>query len=93
MISHYVTLEFFRVQDEGPLGYLSALFCHRMHSNILGEHILFLISIFFKMSNHCTEGNFSKPSGQPVEICATSPPGSQSQVPPFLFGSGLPTPC
>lgn len=67
MISHCLCLEFFRVQDEVPLEYLSTLFCHRMHSNILGKHILFLISIFFKMPNPYTEGDFSKPSGQPVE--------------------------
>lgn len=68
MISHSLSLEFFRVQGEVSLEYLSTLFCHRMHSNILGKHVLFVISIFFKMPNPYTEGDFSKPSGQPVEI-------------------------
>lgn len=58
MIYHCLSLEFFRVQDEVPLEYLSALFYHRMHSNTLGEHVLFLISIFFKMPNPYTEGDF-----------------------------------
>lgn len=32
------------------LEHLPMLFYHRMHSNILGEHMLFLFIIFFKMS-------------------------------------------